>query len=209
MSQRRSARAVSFRARRSIDQARRLRVDSLEDRLAPATFTGVGPNLAIDLNTANEVATFHTDGTTVFVDLTNGTATTTGTSVSGGGTATASFSSATYNGNITITDSAANTSVAFANSIGSYPQLFSITLNDAASGNVTFAGSSTFSSSFNASTTAGFFASVATSSLTLSGAVNLSLTATGHDILLAGALNIGGTTSLAASVVQLDNPLND
>src|SRR5438874_1546220 len=204
MSQRRSARLRSLGAR-----VRRLRVDSLEDRLAPATFTGVGPNLAIDLNTANEVATFHTDGTTVFVDLTNGTATTAGTSVSGGGTANASFSSATYSGNITITDSAANTSVAFANSTGAYPQLVAITLNDPSSGNVTFAGSSTFSSSFNASTTAGFFASALSSSLTLSGAVNLALTATGHDVLFAGSVNVGGTTSIAAAVVQLDNPAND
>src|SRR5438552_2870307 len=50
---------------------RRLGVEQLEDRLAPAVFTGAGPNLAIDLNSANEMATFSTNGTTVTVNLTN------------------------------------------------------------------------------------------------------------------------------------------
>src|SRR5438128_7950024 len=99
----RSSRPIRYRRQNPLLQ--RLVLEYLEHRDAPAVFTGAGPNLAIDLNFANEVATFHTDGTTVFVDLTNGTATTTGTSVTGGGTANASFSSATYNGNITISDS--------------------------------------------------------------------------------------------------------
>ena len=147
--------------RRPRRPARRLRIESLEDRLAPATFTGVGPNLAIDLNSANETATFRTDGTTVTVTLTNGTANTaaTGGNVTGNGTATATFASATYPGTITITDSAVNTSVAFADSTGDYPQGFAITLNDPASGNVTFAGTSIFPSAVTASTTAGFIAS--------------------------------------------------
>src|SRR4051812_39667028 len=133
MSHRYPARAITLHARRA-RPARRLAVESLEVREVPAVFTGAGPSLGIDLNNPNEVATFHTDGTTVFVHLDNGTATTAGTSVSGGGTANASFASATYSGTITITDSAAGTSVAFANSAGNYPQTFSITLDDPASG---------------------------------------------------------------------------
>jgi hypothetical protein len=210
MSHRRTVRSNSSRTYRRIPKSRQLYLGTLEDRLAPAVFTGVGPALAIDLNSANEIATFSTDGTTVTVQLTNGTATTTGTSVTGGGTSTATFSSATYSGLITITDSAAGTSVAFANSTGAYPQSFAITLNDPASGNISFTGSSTFNQTFNASTTAGRFASNLTSSLTLSGGTsNLSLTATGHDILLAGALNIGGTTAFNGVTVQADNSGND
>lgn len=206
MSKRRRA-----RVRSSNVQPQRLRIDSLEDRLAPATFTGVGPNLTIDLNTANEVATFSTDGTTVTVQLTNGTANTaaTGGNVTGNGTATATFQQTVYPGTITITDSAAGTSVAFANSTGPYAEGFGITLNDPASGNVTFAGVSSFSATFNASTTAGFIASAFSSSVTLAGSSNLALTATGHDVLFAGAVNVAGTTSIAAAVVQLDNPAND
>ena len=100
--------------------ARRLRVESLEDRLAPAIFTGAGPDMAIELNNPNEVATLSTNGTTVTVTLNNGTANTaaTGGHVTGNGTATATFASATYNGTIFIADTAAGTAVAFANSTG-------------------------------------------------------------------------------------------
>ncbi len=83
-------------------------------------------------------------------------------------------------------------------------------LNDAASGDITFAGGSTFANSVTATTTAGFIASDLGSSLTLTGgASNLSLTATGHDILMKGAVSIGGTTALAANVIAIDNAAND
>jgi hypothetical protein len=192
--------------------SRRLTLEPLEDRLAPATFTGAGTALTVDLNAANEVVTLSTNGTAVTAALTGGTATDnggTGGHVTGFGTATASINSASFT-TITITDSAAGTSVAFANSTGSYPQTFNITLNDAASGNVTFAGASTFTAAVTASTTAGFVASDPASSLTLAGSgSNLSLTATGHDILLKGAVSVGGTTNLAANVVEADNAAND
>jgi hypothetical protein len=185
-------------------------VEQLEDRLAPAVFSGAGPNLAIDLNSANEIATFGTNGTTVTVNLTNGMANTaaTGGNVTGNGTATATFLSSVYTGTITITDSAAGTSLAFANSTGNYAQVFGITLNDAASGNVTFTGNSTFTDSFTATTTAGFIASDAASSLTLLGST-LRLTVTGHDILLKGAVTVGDTTALEAKVIQADNAANN
>jgi hypothetical protein len=187
-------------------------IDSLEDRLAPATFTGVGTALTIDLNNPNEAITFSTNGTTITAALTGGTAADgggNGTNVTGFGTSTALITSGAFT-TISVTDSAAGTSAAFANSTGTYPQAFNITLNDPASANVTFAGTSQFGASFTASTTAGFFASAATASVTLSGAgSNLSLTATGHDILLAGVLTVGGTTSLAGNVIQADNSAND
>src|SRR5262245_11148325 len=158
MSHRHTVRTVSSRNRRPPYRVPRLHLGTLEDRVAPAVFTGAGPTLAINLNSANEIATFSTDGATVTVHLTNGTATPAATTVTRGGTSTAPFQSATSGGPITSTDSAAGTSVAFANSTGSYPQAFSITLADPASGNITFAGNSTFGGAFTASTTAGFFA---------------------------------------------------
>jgi hypothetical protein len=188
-----------------------LTLENLEDRLAPASFATAGTTLSITLNNTNEAAAFSTDGTTITVNLTNGTANNgggNGTNVTGFGTSTASIKSSAYT-NINISDSAAGTSVAFVNSTGTYPQAFNINLSDAASGNVTFSGASTFSASLSAMTAAGFIASAAGSSLTLSGAgSNLALTATGHDILLQGTVNVGGTTSLAASVVQINNTAN-
>ncbi|HJZ94603.1 MAG TPA: hypothetical protein VKE40_27300, partial [Gemmataceae bacterium] len=191
--------------------ARRLRIESLEYRLAPALFTGAVPNLSIDLNTANEVAAFSTDGTTVTVTLTGGTATDGGGTVgfAGFGTSTVTFPAATYNSLITITDSAAGTSVAFANSTGAYDPVINITLDDPASGNITFTGVSVFTSAVTASTTAGFIASDVASSLLSSAGGGVTLSAPGHDILLAGALEINGQTNLTGNVIRADNPVND
>src|SRR4051812_39423396 len=192
--------------------ARRLRIESLEDRLAPATFTGAGPTLTIDLNSLNETATFSTNGTTVTVTLANGTANTaaTGGNVTGNGTATATFSAATYNSLVAITDSAAGTSVAFANSTGAYLPQFGITLNDPASGNVTFAGNSTFTQTVTAVTSAGFVASDVGSAVTITPTpASLVVNAVGHDILFRGALAVAGQTTLVGNVIQADNPAND
>ena len=178
--------------------ARRLRVESLEDRLAPAIFTGAGPDMTIELNNPNEVATLGTNGTTVTVTLNNGTANTaaTGGHVTGNGTATATFASATYNGTIFIADTAAGTAVAFANSTGAYLSQFNVTLNDPASGNITFAGTSTFAQTVTVVTSAGFVASDADSSVTLAPApASLVVNAVGHDILFAGALVVAGQTT--------------
>ena len=114
-----------------------------------------------------------------------------------------------YTGTITITDSAAGTSVAFANSTGSYAPIFSIVLDDPASGNVTFAGTSIFVDTLTASTTAGFIASDAGSHLDSSAGGGISFSAAGHDILLAGRLEINGQTTLAGAVIQANNPGND
>lgn len=212
MTHRHPARAVPSRNRRNLSRTRRLYLGSLEDRVAPATFSGAGPTLTIDLDSANEVATFSTDGTTVTVNLTNGSADTSGTggNVTGGGTSTATFAAATYNSLITITDSAAGTSVAFANSTGPYQPQFSITLNDAASGDITFSGNSTFTQTVTAVTSAGRVTSDFSSAVTISpGPASLVVNAVGHDILFQGALTVAGTTTLVGVAVQADNPAND
>jgi hypothetical protein len=187
-------------------------VEPLEGRIAPATFTGAGTVLTIDLTALNELVTFSTDGTTITAQLTGGTGTDgggLGGNVTGFGTSTLLITSAGFT-TINIGDSAAGDAVAFGNSTGVYPQAFGITLNDAASGNVTFTGASTFGASLIASTTAGFFASDLTSSVTLTGgASNLALTALGHDVLLKGALVVGGTTAITANVIEADNAAND
>lgn len=198
--------------RRRSMRTRRLVMESLEDRLAPAIFSGAGPNLAIDLNTINEVATFSTDGITVTVNLINGTANTTtaGGNVSGNGTSTATFLSSVYTGTITITDSVSNTGVGFAHSTGAYPQSFGITLNSVASGNVTFAGSSTFGGAFTVNATAGFIASDLTSSFTQTNAAfNVTMSAAGDDILMKGAFVSAGDVSFTSGVLQADNVAND
>ncbi len=190
---------------------RRPALEALEDRLAPATFMSAGGSLSITLTNPNESASFSTDGTNITVSLTNGTATNgggNGSNVIGFGTSTATITSSAYAG-ISITDSAAGEAVAFINSTGSYSPAITINLSNAASGNVTFSGASIFTASFSATTAAGFIASDAGSSLTVSGAgSNLALTATGHDILLQGAVSVSGTTTLAAAVVQIDNAAN-
>src|SRR5438552_2550037 len=88
------------RARHEGKRYARLGFENLEDRLAPAIFTGTGPNLTIDLNFASEIAAFSTNGTTVTVALTNGTANSaaTGGNVTGNGTAIATFLASVYTG---------------------------------------------------------------------------------------------------------------
>jgi hypothetical protein len=188
-----------------------LQVESLENRLAPATFTRAGSALTIDLNSAAENISFSTDGTTITAVLTGGVATdpgaTTGGTVNGLGTSTATIASASYT-SIAVTDSGLATSVSFANSTGSYPQSFNINLNGPSPGDIKFAGASTFGASVTAATTLGFFASTATSSLTLTGAANLSLTTPG-DILMQGAITVAGTTAFSGNVIQADNAGND
>src|SRR5262249_43657618 len=102
--------------------ARRLRIESLEYRLAPALFTGPAPLRPTARKPPNGLAASSPDGTTVTVTLPGGTATDGGGTVgfAGFGTSTVTFPAATYNSLITITDSAAGTSVAFANSTGAY-----------------------------------------------------------------------------------------
>ena len=157
MSHRRTVRAASSDNHRRRLRKPRLCFGTLEERIAPAVFAGAGPALAIDLNSPNEVATFSTDGTTVTVQLTNGTATTAGTSVTGGGTSTATFLSATYAGPIAITDTPPARQSR--SRIALLPTQFSITLNDAASV-VTFSGTSSFNQTVTIATTAGRVTSV-------------------------------------------------
>ena len=177
-----------------------------------ATFSGAGSVLTIDLNNANEVVTFTTNGTIITATLTGGTAVDgggTGGNITGFGTGAVGIVSSGFT-TFNITDSAAGTSIVFADSGASvYSQGFGINLNDPASGNISFTGNSTFGVSFNATTIGGMVSSAPDSHLLLATSANLAITATGHDVLFQGAVLVAGTTSIAANVVQLDNAAND
>src|SRR4051812_21503907 len=67
-------------------------VEVLESRIAPATFTGVGTSLTINLSGTNESVSFSTDGAIITATLAGGTVidgTGTGGNVAGFGTTTA------------------------------------------------------------------------------------------------------------------------
>jgi len=179
----------------------------LECRIAPAAFNVAGNSLSISLQNANESVSFSTDGNTITAALVGGTVSGGGTGVTGVGTATATITSAQFT-SITITDASTGNTVDFANSTGAYPQAFTVNLTGAASGNITFEGASTFGATFNGTTNLGSITSALGSSLTLSGTANLALTATGHSILLEGAVSVAGTTSLAANVIDAHNAGN-
>lgn len=203
--------AFKITARPRRESKRSASIEPLEARIAPATFTGAAGTLTIDLNNTNEKISFSTNGTTITATLLNGTAVDgggTGGNVAGFGTANASITSAGFT-TINITDSSSNDSVAFIGSTGTYPQIFNITLDGATAGNLSFTGSSTFSNSLSATLSNGFVASDLLSSVTLSGAANLSLNAPSHDVLMAGPLFVAGNTVINANVIQLDNAAND
>jgi fibronectin-binding autotransporter adhesin len=184
-------------------------IEPLESRIAPATFTVVGSTLSISLQNVNESVTFHTDGTTITATLANGTVSGGGAGVTGVGTASAQITSASFS-SITIHDGVvAGEAVSFANSgTATYSQAFTAALANAASGNITFTGASAFSSSLSLTTAGGNVISDAASSVSLTSGANLAVTATGHDVLFNGALNIGGTTAIAAGVVEMHNAAN-
>jgi|GEM_PF-6109349 len=201
--------ASARRAKRRRAAERALLIEPLEARVAPATFTGAAGTLTINLNNANEAVTFSTNGTTITATLVNGTAVDgggTGGNVAGFGTTSAAVTSAGFT-TINIIDGSTNNSVAFAASTGTYTQGFGITLDGAAAGNLTFAGSSLFGAAVTATLSNGFVASDAGSALSFGN--NLSITATGHDVLMAGTVSVAGTTSITANVIQLDNAAND
>lgn len=187
-------------------------IEPLEARIAPATFSAAGTALTINLNNANEAIDVHTDGTAITVAITGGTAVDgggTGGLVTGFGTSSAVISSPVFT-SVSIIDGAAGVAVTFSQSTGSYTQPFTVTLDDAASGNVAFTGASTFPASLSVATAGGFIASDAASALTLSGAgSNLTLTATGHDVLFKGSVAVGGATLIDARVIDLAHPAND
>jgi hypothetical protein len=131
-------------------------LECLEDRLTPATFAAAGPQLGLTLDTADEAVSIVTDGSTCTLTLTGGTwSGTDSANVTGNGTALLTVTAAGLAAfdTVALTDSAANTSVAFDASSGSYTDNFLITLDDAAAGEITFSGNTSFSNA-NLSATA-------------------------------------------------------
>src|SRR5271163_364580 len=90
----------------------RLRLEHLEDRLVPATFTDSAPTLTLTL-AANDAVGIVANATTYTLTLTSGTWTgTDDANVSGNGTAILTAQQATFT-QVNLTDAGANTSVAF------------------------------------------------------------------------------------------------
>jgi len=192
------------------DGLRRPTIEPLECRIAPANFTVAGTVLTIDLQAQNEEVTFSTDGATITAHLTGGTVTGGGTGVTGVGTGTASITSAGFTA-INVTDAVGVTGNAVhfaASGVSTYPQAFTVTLNNVGSGDITFAGNSTFGATLNLTTVSGGVFGDLASGLQLTGSANLSITATGHDVVLHGVTSIAGTTSIAAKVIEMDNASN-
>lgn len=186
-------------------------VEPLESRIAPATFTGAGGILSIDLANANETISLSHDGSSILISLVNGLLTDgggTGGNVSGFGAANGSITSGGFTA-INITDSATGTGVSFLSGNGTYTEPLTITLNNAGSGNITFDGSTLFGANLSATTGSGFIASDVDSGLTLISGASLTLSAGTHDVLLKGAVTVPGTTTVTGNVVELSNPAND
>ena len=219
------------RARLGFQQSR------LEDRLAPAALTDGGTStLTINLNNANEVLGIVSNGGTYAFTSTNnftngGVANAADFSAFGATNLTLQVSGlATYSA-ISIVDSATGASVNFNNSAANaYSDNFSITLDDAAAGAISFSGTSSFgASSLSASTsrnitvggtslnftsgnlnltankqvtpTAGNFAGiVVTSKISSTGAGNISLVGRGGDDA-ATPFHIGVTVRSGGQVI--------
>ncbi len=190
----------------------KLRLDSLEDRAVPASYSVAATVLTVTLNTANETVTLNTNGTSV-------TSAGSIAAVDGGGLATfvnLVGNNATILPTVTainIVDTANNTKVFFADSgTNSYLATQPFTINLANTGTqVSFAGKSTFNSSFNATATT--IQNLVAGTVTLVGAAsNLTLTSRGNTTLAATALVVGGSAtfnkSTAAGTLNASNPNN-
>jgi hypothetical protein len=198
----------------------RPRLEPLETRLNPATFTESGTVLNITLTNPNEGLTLHSLGPTgVTVDESAGN-TTSGTAsslhVTGLGTATATV---TANGvsfytsiQIRGTVGVHGDRVTFADSGGqNYFNAFDVNLTDGASGNITFDGINWFNNvSLSAATAGGMVVSTASSWLALFGSGgNLALrSAAGRPLELLGQVQVTGTTSLTGGDVRAANANN-
>jgi len=152
----------------------------LEDRVNPATFAEAGAILNLDLDTAGEVVSIVSNGTSYTLSLIGGTWTgMNSVNVTGNGTATLNVTTAglaAFN-TMNLDDSAAGTAATFANSgANSYSDTFNVTLDDAAAGAINFNGATRFtggaslsaSTSRNIAVNSGATLSVAGGNLSLS-----------------------------------------
>ncbi len=195
----------------------RPRIESLEDRVTPASFSEMGNALTLTLAANEQLSLVASDvpphNTIVITDSVSDTD-------PGFSGVTVSGTSITIDQNVitslSIVDggTAAGARVAFADSAGNaYLIPVTVALTDSASGSITFSGASTFTNvGLTAQTAGGSILSTSTSSLTLTGGpppanANLSLTA-GNDLLLLGSLNVAGTTAFQGDDITATNPAN-
>jgi len=189
-----------------------LTLERLEDRLAPATFTDNGTTLNLVLNTANSNAVIVSSGTAYALTLTGDTwSGADDANVAGNGTATLTITSAgitSFTTGISLTDSAAGTSVTFDDSGANvYANNFTIGLhNRPALSGLMFNGASsfgTFSLNANVDTTITVSGSgnVSTTSGTITLSANQGATPTSGDF--DGIDLVGGTITSATGSILL------
>jgi hypothetical protein len=182
-----------------------LGLEMLEDRLAPATFSELGNQLALNLG-LNEQAGIVSGGTSYQLSLAGGTWSGTDSGdVSGNGTSTLTVTStglAAFS-QIDLTDSAAGASIVFADSGANvYSDDFAITLDSGpASPALTFNGSTSFTgtSSIAANVLSSVLVSTNAHLSTASGAIAL----TGQGTGFAGVTVVGGSITTADGNITL------
>ncbi|MCL4207963.1 MAG: hypothetical protein KJ000_36210, partial [Pirellulaceae bacterium] len=159
---------------------RRLFFETLEDRRVLASFAEAGAMLILTLDVASENVAIVSNGTSYTLTGTSNWTGTDSANVTGNGTTTLTVTTAGLAefDTINILDaSVSGTSVTFDDSgVNAYSDHFTITLDDAGAGPITFSGASSFSGSntLSASTTGGITFSGAASLVTDSGSVSLS-----------------------------------
>jgi hypothetical protein len=169
----------TIRRRPAPSRRRRLLLEGLESRLAPATFTDNAPTLNLVLNVANVNAAIVSNGTNYKLTLTGDTwSGTDDANVTGNGTATLTVTSAgitAFTNGISLADSAAGTSATFNDSgANSYANNFMLAL-DMGSAGISFNGASRFGThSLNAQTDRNFSVNSGALVSTSSGGITLS-----------------------------------
>ncbi len=188
----------------------RPRVEALEDRLTPATFTDSGATLNLVLNVANTSAAIVSGGTNYTVTLTGDTwSGTNDAKVTGNGTAALTVTAAgiaAFTSQISLVDAAAGgDSVTFNDSgVNAYANNLSVNLSNAAAGSIQFNGTTSFlgTSTLTASTTDSISVNSGATVQTTAG--NLTLTATGAVAGNYVGINInGGTVQSGTGGVRL------
>ncbi|NQV25070.1 MAG: FG-GAP repeat protein, partial [Rhodopirellula sp.] len=191
----------SSRSTRNRRQARltRHQIEQLEERLLLTSFVESGTTLIIDLG-ASESVDVVSNGSSYTLTSNFNWSGFDSLNVEGDGTTTltvTSFGLSTFD-TITIDDSGSATSVSFSDSSSNnYEDTFSILLDDASAGGITFSGSTVFSGSASLSASTTQTVSVSTSSL---------LQTLGGDILLAGStIDVNGAVD-SASNLTIEQP---
>lgn len=144
------------KTQRNVRKYRRLRLEVLEDRLAPATFSQNGTVITLTLNSLNEAVQIHASSANHYA--LSSTANFTGnvnapSSVSGTGTTSATLVTSGVT-QISMVDAGfGGASVTFTDSTASYAEFMVVSLTNSGAGPIEFQGASTFDGNLTANTT--------------------------------------------------------